>query len=231
VDRVVVLKKTNKKRFYESETIIKEIKLKILCIFVPYKHKLKRKDKEKLGKMILNYEKVFTDEPEFNQFQTGITDNSTLECFLRESIGYLTKDDCSEKIAVKSRNVSPLLIRTIVCLSERYRTVDLYMTDSASAYNIARDLCSSVGLPVCVKNEDEIKNCKTGYIVRINDAISIFDVSKSIVYEDVRTELLYPLNMYPELPLLKILKDGVAAGKYKDIFKKGMVKIIGVISK
>lgn len=231
MDRVVVLRKTCEKHFSETETIIDELKLKILCIFVPYKRKLKRKDEDKLRKLISKHEKIFTDEQELCHFQSEDAYKSGIECFLQESIGYLIKNDCTEKIAVECNENSNLLLKTVLELSEKYRSVDLYTFDSGNAFDVVRELYASVGLPVRIKNADEITNCKAGYIVRVGNSISVYNTAEDKEYTDIITEFLYPLNKYSDLPLMKILKSGAGSGKYRDIIKKGMVKIVGVISK
>lgn len=229
--RVAVLKKTQDKSFCESEILIKELNLKILCIFVPYKRKLKRKDRDKLINILSKYDEVFTNEADFFEFETKLQPMNWMGYFLPETINYVIKTKEMKEIAVQSEEFSEFLKRVILELGERYRIVELYTKDMSKANDFTESIYDTVGLPVKINHNSEINRCKADYVIIINKDVNIYNSKSDVTYIDVVLQLLYPLNKYDELPIYKIIKSGLECGRYRDIIRKGMVKIVGEISK
>ena len=228
MDKVIVLKKTQEKYFREKEIVISELSLKILCISVPCKRKIKRKDKEKLLNIVSAYEKVFTDDAELFEFEKAVTQKTWLTFFLVEGLGRIYRQSSGEKIIVECADINNLLKETVLSLGERYRIVELCTENTDSVSEFVNSVYRSVGLPVNVKEHGEYEG---RYIIKITDNITVLDRKINIEYNDLEIEYLYPLSKYNNLPLDKIIKAGMEQKLYTDLLQKGMVKIVGEISK
>ena len=215
----------------ENEIYISELDFKISCILIPFRHKLKRRDKYKLIRIIEKFDYVFTNESDFSVYEKDVPEFTWLSLFLTEGINYITKGVHLKKIAVESELVTELTKDTIDKLSEKYRTIELYTKDVETAKEYAELMFDCLGVPIRIKCFDEPLLSNEGCVVKVGDSITVYNSGNSTEYSDVEIDIMYPLNKYIGLPIDKLLKFGVEKGIFKDIIKKGMVKIIGRISK
>lgn len=231
MNKVAILKKTSDKHICETEICINELDFKASCILIPFRRKLKRRDEHKLYKYISAYEHVFTAEKEFLNYERGVSQEKWLGFFLIEAINFITRGSFNDKVVVESNSLTELLMNTITELSKKYRVVELYTEDVELAKEFSQKIYENFGVPVLVSGISGECGTHSSFVIKVNDSISVYNNENDTEYFDVEISIMHPLSRYNDIPLEKILKSGLQQGVFKDVLKKGMVKIVGEISK
>ena len=229
--KAIVLKATKEKELKKEEIILKELECEIMCVFVPCKNKLKRKERKKVEKLLLHEEFVFTNDKELKIYEKGVIINSWLNFFTIEALMFLFENKNLSDVAIVTATLNPLFKKVLLELSEIYRVVNIYTVLKDELQEYFDDLYSSIGLPVFINELTPDTVPKERYIIRVADNITIYDSVKNKEMIDIKLDYLYPLSKYKELPIVEIIKSGLFYKNLNIDSLKGMVKIVGEISK
>ena len=229
--KAIVLKATKEKEMKKEKIVIKELECEITRVFVPYKNKLKRKERRKLEKLLFSEELVFSDEKELETYEKGVIINSWLNFFTIDALIYFFENKKLPDVAIVTATLNPLFKKVLLELSEIYRVVNIYTILKDELEEYFDELYSSIGLPVFINELTPDTVPKERYVIRVGDNITIFDSVKNKELTDIKIDYLYPLSKYKELPIDKIIKSGLFYKKLNFEFFRSMVKIVGEISK
>lgn len=227
--KVTVLTPTEKRYFEEKEFKIEVLDALIRQIFVPYKRKIKRKDKLKLLGMLENEEYVFSEFYEFFKYEKGVSKKSWLYYFFTDGIQYVTSDfSDTAVVAIKMNN---LVKNTIVALSSIMRVLTVYKLPKENFGSLFDEIYESIGLPMNIVELEAETQTKESVLIRISEDILVYDKTNNETIYDLKLKFLYPLDKLNFIPLDKILKVLCNNGMCQDIIQKGYVKIVGKMSK
>ncbi len=229
--KVTVLIPIEKRYFEEEELKIEVLDVSVRQIFVPYKRKIKRKDKLKLSKMLEKDEYIFTDFSDFLKYERGVSKKSWLFYFFKEGIEFIASDFSTSDIAVVAIKMNNLVKKSIVSLSSVLRVLTVYKLPEANFGNFFEEIYESIGLPMKIVALCSEIQAKESILIRISEDISVYDKKNNETISDLILKFLYPLDKLKSIPVDKILKTAIDNGKCQDILQKGYVKIVGKMSK
>lgn len=230
MNNIAVVKTTCDGDFTENEIVIDELNLKITCIIVPYKRKMKRKDKAKLLSKLDFFDKIFTSEPCLKAYEKGVNSKSWLSFFLVDFLIYLQRYDADDKVGVLCEDMTENISYTLTALTNSYRVIYLY-SDNVNVISAAENQLASSGVPLYIKTASDISKIDTRYLVKVDSDLSVYDVCTNKEYIDLKIEFLYPLSRFSCLPLDEIVKAALELKNCNVNDIDSMVKIIGEISK
>lgn len=229
--KVTVLVPVEKRYFEEEELKIEILDVSVRQVSVPYKRKIKRKDKLKLSKILEHDEYIFTNFSDFTKYERGVSKKSWLFYFFKDGIEFIASDFSFKDIAVVAIKINNLVKRCIVSLSSIIRVLTVYKLPEANFGKFFDEIYESIGLPMKIVELHSESHTKENILIRISDDISVHDKENNETIFDLKLKFLYPLDKLKSLPLDKILKVAMDNGKCQDILQNGYVKIVGKMSK
>lgn len=229
--KVTTLFPSDSKYFMEEVQEISKINVKVRRIGIPYKRKIKRKDRFKLNKMLEREETVFAENLSLKEFEKNVQKRSWLYYFLEDGLMYVLDDADAKEIALVIIDFTYLAKQVILYLSNFYRVLTVYTLPDWDYGDFFDEIYFSIGLPIKVKTLTPETNPDEQYLIRISEDISVYNKAQNKEIYDLKLKFLHPLCKFENLPLENILKVLREKGECQTILQSGFVKIMGVMSK
>lgn len=210
---------------------ISSINVNVRRIGIPYKRKIKRKDRAKITKMLEHEESVFVEDLCLKEFERNVQKRSWLYYLLEDGLMYVLKNAEATEIALVIIDFTHLAKQVILYLSNFYRVLTVYTLPDFDYGNFFDEIYFSIGLPIKVKTLTPETNPDEKYLIRISEDISVCDKAQNTEIYDLKLKFLHPLCKFENLPLENILKVLREKGECQTILQSGLVKIMGVMSK
>ena len=225
---IVVLEAYNEKNIVSERIVIDALHCAVLRVCVPFKTKVKRRCKHALNKIFKMHDVIIGTEMLQKPFLRKRT-KTFMQLYPAECTSFFRRYMKVKDFAFYANFPTKIFLETICALGKHFPYITVYTENRHSMLKIAKMLYEKIGLPLCVKTIDEMRDNK--FLFQTDETFSVVDLHEKKEYVDVELSFSGSLKPFENLPLYDILCVSSLKDAVNKLMKKGDVKIIGVISK